>query len=276
MGYPDLIMGSKPVEGGHYIFTDEEKSAFLSQEPKAEKFFRPFIGAQEFIHGQSRWILALQQAQPHELRNLPKVAQRIEAVKAFRLASKKAPTRELAKMPILFEGNILPDKPFLVIPRVSSEQRDYIPIGYMQPPVIPSDAVQIMQNAELWHFAILTSKIHMAWVRQFAGRLKSDYRYSVGVVYNAFPWPEDLKENTKAQEKLSELAQNILDARNKYPEATLADLYNNATMPPDLRKAHAVLDKAVDKLYQSKPFNDDSERVALLFARYEALTAQRS
>jgi len=218
----------------------------------------------------------LQQAQPHELRSLPNVEQRIEAVKAFRLASKKAPTRELAKTPRQFENNILPQQSFLVIPETSSENREYLPIGYLKPPVIPSNAIRLMLNAQLWHFAILTSKMHMAWVRQFAGRLKSDYRYSVGVVYNAFPWPQDLKENSKAQEHLSELAQHLLDTRANYPQSTLADLYHALHMPPDLRKAHAVLDKAVDKLYQSKPFNDDSERVALLFARYEVLTAQRS
>jgi len=276
MDYPSLIIGSKPIDDGNYIFTDEQREVFLQEEPNAEPFMHPFIGALEFINGKRRWILALQQAEPQILRKLPKVLLRIEAVRKFRLSSKSKPTQVLANTPKLYHVNILPDKPFLVIPRVSSEQRQYIPIGYMRPPAIPSDAVQVMKNVQLWHFAILTSQIHMAWMRQFAGRLESRYRYSVGVVYNAFPWPQGLKEDHKIQEHLSKLAQAILDCRAQYPDATLADLYNNATMPPDLRKAHSQLDKAVDKLYQTKPFKDDSERVALLFARYEALVAGKN
>jgi len=274
MGYPDLIMGSKPVEGGYYIFSDEQKNEFLKQEPNAKKFFRPFIGAQEFINGQSRWILALHETKPHELRRLPKVQERIKAVKAFRLASKKAPTRELANTPTLFEGNVLPKEAFLVIPQVSSEQRDYIPIGWLEPPIIPSDKLRVLQDAKLWHFAVLTSKMHMAWMRQVTGRLESRYMYSVGVVYNAFPWPEGLKENNKVPKKLSQLAQNILECRANHPGSTLADLYNTLTMPADLSKAHKALDKYVDKLYQKQPFKDDSARVALLFGLYEKLLAQ--
>jgi len=276
MGYPDLIMGSKPVEGGYYIFNDEQKNEFLQKEPKAKTFFRPFIGAQEFINGQSRWILALQKVQPQELRKLPMVLARIEAVKQFRLASKKAPTRELAKTPRQFESNIIPDKSFLVIPQVSSERRDYLPIDWLQPPAIPSDKLRVLKDAQLWHFAILTSQIHMAWMRQVTGRLESRYMYSVGVVYNAFPWPEGLQENRKAQNKLNKLAQNILDARAQHPDSTLADLYNATTMPANLSKAHTALDKYVDKLYQKEPVKDDSERVAILFGLYENLLAQKN
>jgi len=270
-GYPAMVRGSQPTDNKHYIFTDEQKSAFLQAEAGAEKFFRPFIGAQEFINGTHRWILALHQAQPHELRKMPRVMERIEAVTQFRLASKKEATRQSAKTPTLYQGNILPEKPFLVIPEVSSEQRQYIPIGYVEPPTIPSNLLRLIPNAQLWHFAILTSQMHMAWMRQFAGRLKSDYRYSIGVVYNTFPWPQGLQNNSKAQEKLSELAQKILDSRSQYKNATLADLYHSVSMPPDLRKAHAALDKYVDKIYQSEHFNNDRERVALLLSRYEAL-----
>jgi len=266
MDYPPLTIGSQPIDDGNYIFTDEQKTDFLRTEPNAEKFILPFIGAREFINNTPRWILTLHRAEPQEIRKLPEVLKRIEAVKRFRLKSKRKSTLISANTPQLYGINILPETPFLLIPRVSSEQRDYIPIGYVNPSVVPNDAILLLQNAQLWHFAILTSKIHMAWVRQFAGRLKSDYRYSVGVVYNAFPWPEGLKENSKAQEKLSKLAQTILDTRAQYPQSTLH-------MPADLRKAHAALDKAVDKLYQKAPFKEDSERVALLFARYEALTA---
>jgi len=276
MNYPPLIIGSQPIDDGNYIFTDEQKTDFLRAEPSAEKFILPFIGVREFINNISRWILTLHKAEPQEIRKLPEVLKRIEEVKKFRLKSKRKSTLISANTPQLYGINILPETPFLLIPRVSSTQRDYIPIGYVNPPVVPNDSILLMQKAELWHFAILTSQIHMAWMRQFAGRLKSDYRYSIGVVYNTFPWPDGLKDNSKAQEKLSELVQKILDTRNHYPEATLADLYNNATMPPDLRKAHTALDKAVDKLYQNMPFKNDSERVALLFARYEALTAKNT
>jgi len=274
MNYPPLIIGSKPIDDGNYIFTDEQKEVFLQTEPEATPFIRPFIGALEFINGKRRWILALHQAAPQLLRKLPKTLQRVEAVRKFRLASKSKPTQVLANTPNLYHVNVIPEQSFLVIPEVSSENRNCIPIGYLKPPVIPSNKLRVLQDAQLWHFAILTSQIHMAWMRQVTGRMKSDYMYSIGVVYNTFPWPEGLKDNTKAQEKLSELAQNILDARKNHPEATLADLYHNATMPPDLRKAHITLDKAVDKLYQKAPFKDDSERVALLFSRYEALISR--
>jgi len=274
-GYPTMIRGAQATDKGHYIFNDEEKTEFLKVETNAAKFFRPYIGAHEFINNGSRWILVLHQAEPQELRKLPKVKQRIEAVKQFRLNSKKKATQALAQTPTRLENyTILPEHPFLLIPRVSSEQRDYIPIGYMQPPVIPSDAVQFISNAELWHFAILTSQIHMAWMRQFAGRLESRYRYSIGVVYNTFPWPIGLKENNKVQKKLSQLAQKILDCRANHPHSTLADLYSTITMPADLSKAHKALDNYVDKLYQKPPFKDDSERVALLFGLYEKLLAQ--
>jgi len=271
MDYPGLIMGSKPVEGGHYIFTEQEKSDFLTLEPGAKDIFRPFMGAQEFINGSKRWILALQDTEPHHLRALPQVMQRMEAVQKFRLSSKKAPTKKLAQTPMLFEGNVIPETPFLVIPQVSSEKRDYIPMGYLKPPIIPSDKLRIMPDAQLWHFAILTSRMHMAWMRLVTGRMKSDYMYSVGVVYNAFPWPEGLQENKQAQEKLAQLAQAVLDARDQHPNNTLADLYDRTAMPANLRKAHGALDRFVERLYRSHPFDDDAERVAHLLGCYERL-----
>jgi len=229
-GYPAMVRGAQATDNGHYIFSDEEKADFLKIEPNAEKFFRPYIGAHEFINNRLRWILVLHQAQPQESRQLPLVLKRIEAVKQFRLASKKKATQLLAQIPTRLESHtILPEYPFLVIPEVSSEKRNYVPIGYLKPPVIPSNKLRVLQDAQLWHFAILTSQIHMAWMRQVTGRLESRYMYSIGVVYNTFPWPEGLKDNIKTQEKLSELAQTILDARNHYPEATLADLYHKST-----------------------------------------------
>jgi len=273
MGYPPLIIGSQ--DDGNYIFTDATKAEFLQNEPDSAAFMRPFIGAQEFINGTQRWILALHQAQPQILRQMPKVLERMQAVKQFRLKSQRKSTLALANTPTLYGVNVIPEKPFLVIPRVSSEKRDYVPMGYIKPPVVPNDAVLLIQNAALWHFSILTSRMHMAWMRQFAGRLKSDYRYSSGVVYNAFPWPESLQTNTQAQKKLETLAQKILDTRAAHANATLAHLYNPVTMPPALRKAHTALDKAVDKLYRAESFKDDSERVTHLLMRYENLVSKR-
>jgi len=272
MGYPPMNQGVKPVEGGNYIFNDEKKIEFLAIEPSAEKFFCPFIGGEEFINRISRWILDLRHAQAHELRKMPHVLERIEKVKAMRLASKKLPTRKLAQTPTLFEDDVIPETPFLVLPEVSSETRDYIPIGYLQPPIIPSNKLKVIENAHLWHFAILTSSMHMVWMRLVAGRLESRYNYSVKVVYNPFPWPEGLQTHNEAQEQLNHLAQAVLNARAAHPSSTLADLYDRRTMPPVLRQAHIRLDKAVDRLYSKEPFKDDAARVALLLARYEALT----
>jgi len=268
MGYPPLMIGSKPIDGGQYIFSEQEKEEFLQAEPEAAAFLRPFVGAQEFINGAPRWILALHHASPQQLAELPKVKQRMLAVKEFRLASKSKPTQQLAQTPTLYHVNVIPKRPFLVIPRVSSERREYIPIGWLEPPIIPNDAVLLIQNAELWHFAILTSRMHMAWMRQFAGRLKSDYRYSAGLVYNPFPWPQGLAENLPAQHKLATLAQAVLDARALFADSTLAQLYDPVTMPPALRRAHTALDTVVDRLYSRSTFPGDAARVAHLFARY--------
>jgi len=272
LGYPPMIIGSKPIDDGNYIFSPEEKDGFLQTEPAAAPFFRPFIGGHEFINGTQRWILTLHQASPAQLRQMPHVLQRMEAVKKFRLSSKSKPTQALAETPTRYHVNVIPEAPFLALPQVSSEKRDYIPIGYLEPPIIPSSQLKIIENAQLWHFAILTSRMHMAWMRQFAGRLKSDYRYSSGTVYNPFPWPEGLQENTPAQEKLNHLAQAVLAARAASPDNTLADLYDRRAMSPALHHAHTKLDKAVDRLYSKHPFKDDAARVALLLARYAAMT----
>jgi len=271
MGYPALITGSQPIDDGNYIFTDEEKAEFLKQEPDAEPLMRPFMGAQEFINGTRRWILALHKVEPLQLRKMPQVLQRIDAVKRFRLASKRVTTLKLAESPRLYGVNVIPDKPFLVIPQVSSEKREYIPIGYLAPPIIPSDKLRLLPDAELWHFAILTSRMHMAWMRRVTGRMKSDYMYSVGVVYNAFAWPDGLQADKKSQTQLNTLAQAVLDARAQYADSTLAALYDPLAMPEPLRKAHRALDRAVDRLYQRAAFADDAARVAHLMARHAAL-----
>jgi len=267
-GKPKVIIGSKPIDDGQYIFSREQREALLAQEPGAGKFLRPYFGSEEFINGGERWILALQDATPAELRALPLIKERIAAVRKFRKASKSAATRALAETPMRYHVNVIPARPFIVIPEVSSERRAYVPIGWKKPPEIPSNLVRIVENADLEFFGILTSAIHMAWLRNVGGRLESRYRYSIGIVYNTFPWP-DASEAQK--EKIRALAQAVLDARAKYPDATLADLYDPDTMPADLCKAHHKLDGAVDALYRRGGFASDRERVEHLFMLYEKL-----
>ena len=193
-----MIRGVQPTDGGHYIFSDQERNDFIDREPSAEKFFRPFIGSREHINGLSRWILFLEEAEPEELRAMPLVVERIRRVRAMRLASRKAATVRLAARPTQLEGRSIPTVPFLVVPKVSSEQREYVPIGWLEPPTIPSDLVFAFQNATLSDFALLTSAMHMAWLRHVGGRLKSDYRYSIGLVYNTFPHTARRRRPVKA------------------------------------------------------------------------------
>lgn len=188
-GLPQLIIGSKPIDGGHYIFTAEEKAEFLAQEPGAAKFLRPYVGSQEFLNGGDRSILYLGNTSPDNLRDLPRVRERIAKVRASRQASTSKPTQALAATPMLYHVNVIPSSSFLVVPEVSSERREYVPIGWLEPPTIPSNLVRIIENATLPLFALLTSTMHMAWLRHIGGRLKSDYRYSIGLVYNTFPMP---------------------------------------------------------------------------------------
>lgn len=263
-----MRMGSKPVEGGNLIFDAVERQEFLTAEPGASPFMVPFLGAQEYISGQGRWILSVATVAPDKIRALKAVHARLRNVKEFRSASKKAKTRDLAAYPAQFEVTTIPKSSFLVIPEVSSERRDYIPIGWLDPPTIPSNKLLTVLNADLWQFAVLTSRQHMAWMGHVGGRLKSDFQYSPGMVYNTFPWPDA----TDAQRaKVEALAQAVLDARAAHPTSSLADLYDPDTMPANLRKAHAALDAAVDRLYRSAPFASDRERVEHLFGRYEAM-----
>ena len=188
-GLPRMIIGSKPIDGGRYIFKEKERDAFLEKEPGAEPFLRPYVGSREYLQGGGRYILALHDAQPEVLSGLPHVRERIASVRAYRSASKSKPTRDLALTPKLYHVNVLPTEPFLVVPKVSSERREYVPIGWLEPPTVPSDLVFVLQGATKPLFALLTSAMHMAWLRQIGGRLKSDYRYSIGSVYNTFPPP---------------------------------------------------------------------------------------
>ena len=266
-GLRQLITGSKPIDDGHYIFKAEERSAFLEAEPEAAKLLRPFVGAREYLQGGERWILALHDASPAVVARLPHVRERIVAVRAYRAASKSRPTQQLAETPTVYHVNVLPTAPFLVIPQVSSERREYVPIGWLEPPAIPSDKLRLLADATLADFALLTSAMHMAWMRAVTGRMKSDYMYSVGVVYNTFPLPPGFADADTSV--LEPLAQAVLDARAAHPDATLADLYDPDLMPPILRRAHQALDRAVDRLYRHARFTSEHERVEYLFALYE-------
>ena len=270
-GLVQLLTGSQPIDDGHYIFNVEERLAFLDAEPDAEPFLRPFVGAREHLQGGKRWILALHDAPPATLARLPSVRARIAAVRAYRRTSKRTSTLKLADTPTLWQVNVLPTAPFLVLPEVSSERREYLPIGWLEPPAIPSNKLRLLPNATLTDFAMLTSAMHMAWMRAVTGRMKSDYMYSVGVVYNTFPLPPGFADaDTTA---LDPLAQAVLDARAAHAGATLADLYDPDLMPPNLRKAHHALDRAVDRLYRRQRFGAERERVEHLFMRYEKMRA---
>lgn len=266
----EMSKGSQPTDAGYLLMNDGEKNELIQREPEAADSIRPFVGADEFINGITRWCLWLKDCPPDRLRRMPEVLRRIEGVKQTRLASKKAATREWAQRPTLFTEDRQPATTYLLVPSVSSERRNYIPIGFMSPDVIASNLVLTIPNATRYHFGILCSTMHNAWMRSVCGRLKSDYRYSAGIVYNNFPWPEATE---KQQAAIEAAAQGVLDARAKYPTSTLADLYDPLTMPPELVKAHQVLDRAVDADYGKTAFKTEAERVAFLFERYQQLTA---
>ena len=269
-GLPKLISGCQPIDNGQYIFaTEQARDEFLSVEPAAGPFIRPYVSALDYLRNRYRWILALHDAPPNALSNMPKVRERIALVREFRSRSKRKQTLMLADYPTRYNVNVLPTTPFLVIPKVSSERREYVPVGWLEPPTIPSDLVFVLQDATLSQFALLTSAMHMAWLRHFGGRLKSDYRYSIGLVYNTFPTPP-AKANLS---KLEPLAKTVLDARLAYPDATLADLYDPDLMPPALRRAHQAIDRAVDRLYRRTGFTSERERAEHLFMLYEKMRA---
>lgn len=267
---PKVVIGSKPIDGGNYIFDNDERAEFLRREPTADRYLHPYMGAEEFLNGGDRWILALDGVPAGELRAMPSVMERIGAVKRFRLESKSKPTRDLADTPTRFHVTVIPDQPFLVVPKVSSERREYVPLGWLEPPTVPSDLVFVIREGDLWLFGVLTSRMHMAWLRHIGGRLESRYRYSIGLVYNTFPMPV-ASEAQKA--RIRKLAQAVLDARAAHPRNTLADLYDPDVMPRNLRRAHQALDAAVDRLYRAAAFPSDRDRVEHLFALYERQVA---
>ena len=244
---PEMIMGSMMADDGNFKFTPDELNAFLKTEPAAKKWIRPLVGGDDFINGKRRYCLWLVDCPPNELRRMPRVYERVKAVREYRLSSKRAATRKLADKPTLFAEIRQPTTNYLLIPKVSSERRRYIPIGYMTADNIAVNTVLMIPNASLFHFGVLTSCVHMNWMRMVAGRLTSRYQYSATICYNPFPWP--LFYTDEQQQKIEETAQAILDARANYPNATYADLYDEISMPADLRKAHTENDREVLRAY---------------------------
>ena len=267
---PEMIFGNKPVENGNLIMTIEEKSEYVKKEPQGEKFLRPFMMGKDFIDRKPRWCFWLVDVSPADLKACPRLMKRIAQVREFRLQSVKAATQKLADYPTLFAEIRECTSEYIAIPKVSSERRRYIPIDYLKPDVVAGDKVFQMPNASLYHFGVLTSNVHMAWMRAVCGRLKSDYSYSNTIVYNNFPWctPTDAQKAA-----IKQTAHGILDARSRFPDSSLADLYDEAAMPPALRKAHRANDKAVLAAYNLPADITESACVAELFARYRAMAA---
>lgn len=272
---PPIVFGSMPNDGGNLLLSDDERNDLIASEPSARNWTRKFLGAREFLNGLSRWCLWLKDLPPGALTKMPQIRARVEAVKQYRLASKRPATRRLATTPALFGEIRQPESDYLLVPRHSSERRTYIPVGFMPPDLIAGDANLVIPNANLFHFGVFSSSMHMAWVRTVCGRIKSDYRYTNEIVYNNFPWPLDA--NQKQRDTIFAAAQGVLVARAKFPEATLAELYDPLSMPPTLVKAHNVLDKAVDNAYISsggkRSWSTEADRVAFLFEQYQKITS---
>lgn len=269
---PEIGIGNKPIDGGNYLFTRDEMEAFVKKEPESRAYFRPWYGSWEFINQKPRYCLYLGDCPPQVLRKMPECMKRVQAVRELRLASKSEGTRKLAERPARFHVENMPGKDYLLIPRVSSEKRAYVPMGFVGPGALASDSVHIIPDATLYHFGVLTSNVHMAWMRCVAGRLEMRYRYSKDIVYNNFPWP---KPTLEQKERIERCAWAILDARARCPEASLADLYDELAMPADLRRAHQENDKTVMSAYGWEWRGmTESECVAALMELYAKLSAQ--
>jgi len=266
---PEMLFGSKPTDNGNLILNDVQKAELLHKEPVAEKFIHPLISAHEFLHGENRWCLWLKDASPAELRKMPEVMKRVEAVRQFRLKSTKAATVKLASMPYLFAEIRQPVNNYILIPIHSSENRLYVPITFFGAENIVHNSSTAIPNATPYHFGVISSLMHMAWMRAVCGRIKSDYRYSNNIVYNNFPWPGEATPAQKA--RVESAAQSVLAARQGYPDSSLADLYDPAAMPKPLVDAHRALDKAVDLCYRPQPFATELERLEYLFGLYRQL-----
>lgn len=271
LGVPAICYGNMPIDAGHLILTDEERAVALAAESDLTPWIRRYFGGDEFINGVMRWCLWLVDVPPSLVRDSEFLQTRIEKTRAFRAASGRAATNALASTPSLFGEIRHPSGGYLLIPKVSSENRAYVPMGFLGADAIASGTSLIVPGATRYHFGVLTSQMHMAWMRAVAGRMKSDYQYSAGIVYNNFPWPDSSSDKHRAA--IEQTAQTVLDARAAFPDSTLADLYDPTTMPPALVKAHQALDRAVDAAYGKRVFKTDAERVAYLFERYQQLTS---
>lgn len=272
---PAIMIGSQPIDDGNYLFDKDQMDSFIASEPASKPYFHLWYGSREFINRSPRYCLYLGNCPPNQLRKMPECLKRIEAVRDFRLRINRASTKKAAETPSRFGMTCIPESDYIIIPKVSSERRRYIPMGFMTPDILCSDLVFLIPDATLYHFGILESNVHMAWMRTVCGRLEMRYRYSKDIVYNNFPWPTP----TDAQRaKIEQTAQAILDARALYPEASLADLYDELTMPPELRKAHQDNDRAVMAAYGIKSgdaaYKSESACVAHLMKLYQALTAK--
>ena len=268
---PETMYGSKPVDEGNFFFTDEEKNSFLQKYPGASKYIKPFLSAKEFLNNENRWCLWLFNANPTEIKNVKGITERIDKVKAFRNSSTKEATRKLAAFPTIFAEIRQPDSEYILLPLHTSENRSYIPFGFFPPEFIVGNSCTAVPKASKYHFGVMSSAIHMAWVKYTCGRIKSDYRYSNDIVYNNFPWP--LSPSEKQIAAVEQAAQNVLEARAQFPNSSLADLYDPNTMPPTLVKAHQALDKAVDLCYRPQPFDTETKRIEYLFELYDQYTA---
>ncbi|MEO6720772.1 MAG: DNA methyltransferase, partial [Ferruginibacter sp.] len=269
---PLMFNGSIPADGGNLIIDETDYKRFVEQEPLSEKYLKRYVGAEDYINDNVRYCLWLVSCPPNELRGMPHVMTRVQLVKEMREASSKTATKQKALTPTIFTENRQPKEgSYLAIPRTSSTNRKYIPIGFLSSDTIAANDLQIVPNAKLYHFGMLMSEMHMAWVKYTCGRLKSDIRYSAKYTYNTYPWPENPTE--KQIQAVEAAAQNVLDARAQFPEASLADLYDPNTMPPVLVKAHQALDKAVDLCYRPQPFINETKRIEFLFELYDKYTS---
>ena len=261
---PTIKTGTEPRDGKNCIFDESRMKTFLKYEPGASKYMYPYIGGRDYINGGKRWILFIPNIEPSEIRAMPRVMDILKDIERFRAQRGNEPTRKLP--PGQFYITVIPENPFLVIPKTTSSARDYVPIGFANPPSIPSDSIKIIENANLGLFGLLTSHIHVVWLREIGGELKSDSRYSINIVYNTFPIP------TGSLKKLEPFAKAVLDARANHDTSSLADLYDRHAMPADLRKAHARLDRAVERMYRKECFESDVERLEFLLDLYAKMT----
>ena len=270
---PEMDRGNMPIDGGHLIFhTKDEYDQFVLAEPAVLPYIRPLLDAQDFLNGGTRWTLWLQDAEPSDLSKMPKVRERLQLVREMRLASSNKQTREWADRPALYVQNRQPESGnYLVIPSTSSERREYVPIGYLTSETIPNNLLYIVPGADLLHFGVTQSRLHMTWMRAVSGKLKSDYRYSSNLVYNTFPWPDRATLTPRQVQAVEGAAQQVLDARIKHQGSTLAQMYDPNLMPADLRAAHNALDRTVEGLYGLKSGSTEAQRLTLLLTKYQEL-----